>query len=53
MRSEIRVLGVRGMDVPNFFKAVPMVPMFILGQGTTSNHFPKVRKGSNGPWEEI
>ena len=38
-------------DVPNFLKDVPRVPKFISRQGTTSNHFLRFLKGTNGPWE--
>ena len=39
-------------DVPNFVNDVPRLPKSIPRWETTSNHFPKVSKGRNGPWEE-
>ena len=41
----------RGLNVSNFPKYVPRIPKFVLGCGTTSNHFPKVPNGTNGLWE--
>ena len=37
-------------DVSNFVKDVPRVPKFISRWRITSNHFPKISKGINGPW---
>ena len=36
-------------DVPNFVKDVPKVPKSILRWETTSIHFPRIPKGTNGP----
>ena len=44
MRREIKVPIALGLDVLNFLKNVPRVPIFISGWGMTSNHFPKVPK---------
>ena len=66
MGKKVGVLVAQGFDVPNFFKdvsnfvndvlnfenGVPMVPKSIPRWGTTSNHFPRVFKERNGPWEE-
>ena len=38
-------------DVPNFIKDVPRVPKSIPREGITSNHFPRVFKERNEPWE--
>ena len=40
-------------DVPNFAKDLPRVPKSILREGITSNHFPRVFKERNEPWEGI
>ena len=53
MGREIRVLVAQGLDVPNFVKDVPRVSKSIMRWGTTSNHFSRVPKGSNEPWEGI
>ena len=57
MRMEIRVPIDERLDVPFFFKDIPnfvkYVPRLlksVLRWGTTSNHFPKIPKGINGPW---
>ena len=39
-------------DVPNFVKDVPRLPKSIPRWGMTSDHFPRVSKGRNGPCEE-
>ena len=56
MGNKIEVLITQGLDVSNFFKDVPNfindVPWFpksIPRWGMTSNHFPRVFKGRNGP----
>ena len=36
-------------DVPNFVNDVQRLPKSIPRWGTTSNHFPRVSKGRNGP----
>ena len=51
MGREIGVPIAQGFDVPNFFKDVPRIPMSIPRWETTSNHFARVPKGTNGPWE--
>ena len=51
MGREIRVILAQGLDVSNFLKDVPRVSMSVPRWGTTSNHFPRVCKGTNGPWE--
>ena len=38
-------------DVPNFVNDVPRFPKSIPRWETTSNNFPRVSKGRNGPWE--
>ena len=38
-------------NVPNFVKNVPREPKSIPKWGTTSNHFLRLSKGINGPWE--
>ena len=38
------------LDVSNFLKDVPRVSKSVSELGTTSNHFPKIPKGINGPW---
>ena len=66
MGNKIEVSIAQGLDVPNFFNDipnfvkdltnfvndVPRVPKSIMRWETTSNHFPRVFKGINGPWEE-
>ena len=65
MGNKIGVLVPQGLDVPNFFKNVPnfmkdvpnfvndvpQLPKFVPRCGSTSNHFLRVSKGRNGPWE--
>ena len=36
-------------DIPNFVNNVPSGPTSVLKWETTSNHFPKILKGMNGP----
>ena len=50
MGREIGVPLAQGLDVSKFLKNVPRVPKFVLEYETTSNHFPKILKGINGPW---
>ena len=38
-------------NIPNFVNDVPRVPKSVPRWGTISNHFPRVSKGRNGPWE--
>ena len=38
-------------DVPNFVNDVPNGPKFVSKWETTSNHFLRLSKGINGPWE--
>ena len=38
-------------DVPNFVKGVPSGPKSIPKWGKTSNHFLRLSKAINGPWE--
>ena len=38
-------------DVPNFVKDVPRRPKSIPKWGTTFNHFLRLSKGINRPWE--
>ena len=38
-------------DVPNFVKNLLRGPKFVLKWVTTSNHFLRLSKGINGPWE--
>ena len=65
MGKKIGVLVAQGLDVPMFFKDVPNfvknVPNFVNDVpsgpksvskwGTTSNHFLRLSKRINGPWE--
>ena len=47
-----RKLGVplaQGLDVSNFLKNALRVPKSVSEYGTTSNYFPKILKGINGP----
>ena len=39
-------------NVPNFVKDVPRKPKSIPKWGTTSNHFLRLSKEINEPWEE-
>ena len=64
MGNKIGVLIAQGLDVPiffkdvpnfekevpNFVKDVPRLPKSFMRWGMTSNHFPKIPKGINGPW---
>ena len=38
-------------NVPNFVKGVPRGPKSVPKWETTSNHFLRLSKGINGPWE--
>ena len=38
-------------NVPNFVKDVPRKPKSIPKWGTTFNHFLRLSKGINRPWE--
>ena len=63
MGNKIGVSIAQGLDVPNFFKDIPnfvsdvpnfvndilRLPKSIPRWGTTSNNFPRVSKGRNGP----
>ena len=40
----------QGFDVSNFLKDVPKVPKSVLEYEMTSNYFPNIPKGMNGPW---
>ena len=51
MGREIGVPLAQGLYVSKFLKDVPRVPMFIPRWRMTSNHFPRIPKGTNGPWE--
>ena len=58
MGNKIEVLIAQGLDVPNFFKDVPNFvkdvpkgPMSVLKWGATSNHFLRLSKEINEPWE--
>ena len=50
MKRKIGVPLARGLDVSNFLKDVPRVPKSVLEYEMTSNHFPNILKGMNGPW---
>ena len=51
MGNKIEVLIVQGLDIPNFVKEVPKGSKSILKWGTTSNHFLRLSKEINEPWE--
>ena len=58
MGNKIEVLITQGLDVliffkdvPNFVKDVPNGPKSIPKWGTTSNHFLRLFKEINEPWE--
>ena len=51
MGRKIGVSLVQELDVSNFLKDVPRIPKSILKWGPTSNHFLRMFKGINGPWE--
>ena len=51
MGNKIEVLIAQGLDVPNFVKDVPNGPKSIPKWGTTSNHFLRLFKEINEPWE--
>ena len=58
MGNKIEVLIAQGLDVPNFFKNVSNFvkdvlegPKSIPKWGTTSNHFLRLFKEINEPWE--
>ena len=38
-------------DIPNFVNDIPRVPKSVPRWGMISNHFPRVSKERNGPWE--
>ena len=46
-----RSLGSSRIRCTNFLKDIPRIPKFVPRWGTTSNSFPRVPKGINGPWE--
>ena len=50
MERKIGVPLARGLDVSNFLKDVPRVPKSVLEYEMTSNYFPNIPKGMNGPW---
>ena len=50
MEREIGVPLAQGLDVSKFLKDVPRDPKSISEKRTTSNHFPKIPIGMNGPW---
>ena len=66
MSNKIGVLIAQGLDIPNCFKDVPNFikdapnfindvlweSKFVLRWGMTSNHFLRVSKRINGPWEK-